>query len=77
MEDLTEYFMQILKQSGSVDMAEADFRQSLIDNPDLRRQYKDYCQETDTSEKRGFRDFCEEYVSESNTVWQHLSDYDD
>ena len=38
MEDLTEYFMQILKQSGSVDMAEADFRQSLIDNPDLRRQ---------------------------------------
>ena len=65
MEDLTEYFMQILKQSGSVDMAEADFRQSLIDNPDLRRQYKDYCQETGTSEKRGFRDFCEEYGSES------------
>lgn len=77
MEDLTEYFLQILRQSGSVDLAEADFKQSLVDDPELRRTYKEYCRELGTSEKHGFRDFCEEYISESNSVWQHLSDYDE
>lgn len=77
MEDLTEYFLNILRQTGSVDMAEADFKQSLIDDPELRQQYKEYCHENGTSEKSGFREFCEKYISESNDVWQNLSDYDE
>ena len=77
MEDLTEYFLNILRQTGSVDMAEADFKQSLIDDPELRQQYKEYCHENGTSEKSGFRAVCEDYISESNDVWQNLSDYDE
>ncbi|MDE6276762.1 MAG: hypothetical protein K2M06_01490 [Muribaculaceae bacterium] len=77
MNELTDYFLDLLHQSGSIEMAEADFRQALVDDPELRRKYKEYCHETGTSEKHGFRDFCEEYVTESNDVWQHLNDYDE
>ena len=77
MENLTEYFKELLRQTGSIDMAEADFRQAMVDDPELKHQYKEYCHEIGTSEKHGFRDFCEEFVDESNDVWQNLNDYDE
>lgn len=77
MEELKDLFQDILNQSGSMDMAESDFRQRMVDDPELRKKYKEYCHEIGTSEKNGFREFCEEYISESNSVWQNLSDYDE
>ncbi|MDE6437529.1 MAG: hypothetical protein K2K69_08495, partial [Muribaculaceae bacterium] len=76
MEDLIEFFITILKQSDSVDIAEAEFKRQLVDDAELRRQYREYCRENGTSEKRGFLDFCEEYVENQDSIWESLSDYD-
>ncbi|MDE6310829.1 MAG: hypothetical protein K2L96_03325 [Muribaculaceae bacterium] len=77
MDELKEYFKELLRQAGSIDMAEADFRQAMVDDPELKHRYKEYCHEIGTSEKHGFRDFCEEYEDERNDVWQNLNDYDE
>ncbi len=76
MEDLTDYFIDIIRQNSSIDMAEAEFKRALVDDPDLRRRYKEYCREVGSSEKNGFLDFCEEYMQEQDNVWNALSDMD-
>ena len=45
MDDITDFFISIIRESHSADMAEATFRQALVDDPELRRSYKQYCRE--------------------------------
>lgn len=76
MENITDLFLTIIHQSHSSDMAEAEFRRMLVDDPALRRQYREYCREEGCSERRGFLDFCENYFENQNDVWNSLSDFD-
>ena len=76
-EDITDYFISIITQMPSIDMAEAEFKRALADDEELRRSYREWCHEQSSTEKRGFLDFCEEYVADQNDVWNSLSDYDD
>jgi len=77
MEDITDFFISIIRESHSADMAEATFRQALVDDPDLRRQYREYCREQGNSERRGFLDFCHEYMDGQDERWDSLSDFDE
>lgn len=77
MEDLTYYFETLINQNRSVDIAEAEFKRQLADDEELRRSYKEWCAENGTSEKRGFLDFCEDYLENQNSIWQSLNDYDE
>lgn len=76
-DNLTDLFISIIKQTPSIDMAEAEFKRSLADDEDLRRRYRNWCREEGTTEKHGFIDFCEEYVDGLNEVWDNLTDYND
>ena len=45
---------------------------------ELHRQYREWCQETGSSERMGFIDFCEEYLSERDEAWDSLNnDFDE
>lgn len=76
-QDITDFFVNIIQQTPSIDMAEAEFKHNIADDDELRKQYRDWCHEQGTTEKRGFLDFCEEYVDGQNEVWDSLTDYDD
>lgn len=76
-ENLTDYFISIIQQTPSIDIAESEFKRTLADDDDLRKQYREWCREQGTTEKRGFLDFCEEYVDGLNEVWNNLTDYND
>lgn len=76
MEHITDYFIHIIRQSPSIEMAEAEFRQALVDDAELRRSYREYCREEGNSEKNAFLDFCYEYMEQQDNVWESLSDYD-
>lgn len=76
MEEITEIFLAIIDQSPSVDIAEAEFKRRLVDEPELRRLYREYCQEEGVSERRGFLDFCEAYIDGQNEMWNSLDDFD-
>ncbi|MDE6439222.1 MAG: hypothetical protein K2L62_06185 [Muribaculaceae bacterium] len=76
-EDITELFIKVLREAGSVDMAEAEFKKMTGEDDDLHRRYRDWCMETGNTERRGFIDYCEEYLSEQDSVWENLSDFDE
>ncbi|MGM9851289.1 MAG: hypothetical protein ACI306_04015 [Muribaculaceae bacterium] len=77
MEDLTDYFISVIKQSGSIDIAESEFKRAISDDDDLRAKYREWCHQVGSSEKRGFLDFCDEYLASQDSVWDTLSDYDE
>lgn len=76
-QDLTAYFISLLEQSRSVDIAEAEFKRAIADDDELHEQYRQWCHEVGNSEKNGFVDFCDEYLADRNEVWESLSDYND
>ena len=76
MEDIEDFFISIIKQSHSADLAEAEYKRALIDDEEVRRRYKEYCREVASTERDGFMDFCEEYMAGQDEVWDALSDYD-
>lgn len=78
MIDITEVFTQYLEQYDSVDIAESEFKKQMHEDPELRTSYRTWCHEVGSSEKRGFMDFCEEYLDNKNDIWDSLSsDYDE
>lgn len=77
MNDITDIFIEILNQAGSVDVAESEFKMMIGEDDELHKRYRDWCHEVGNSERRGFVDFCEEYLSDRDSVWDNLSDYDE
>lgn len=78
MESITDFFDLLLKEYGSSDIAEAEFKKRLHEEPELKAAYKEWCQEVGSSEKRGFMDYCEEYFDSQDNIWDNLKDeYDD
>lgn len=74
--DITDIFNEYLAQYKSVDIAESAFKRDLGEDPDLKAAYSEWCQEVGSSEKKGFADYCEEYLERENEVWDSLNDYD-
>lgn len=77
MEELEKYFQELLNQNHSIDIAEAEFKKAIAEDHDLHRLYSEWCHEVGSSERNGFRDFCEEYCNSLNEVWENLTDYDE
>ena len=77
MEDITVFFTQLIEQSKSLDIAEAEFKRLLAGDADLQHEYSEWCQAVGSSERRGFRDLGEEYMESQDNIWNHLTDYDE
>lgn len=77
MEDITVFFIQLIEQSKSIDIAEAEFKRILASDPDLQEEYTEWCSDTGVTERYGFRDFCEEYKENQDDIWDQLRDYDE
>lgn len=69
-------FEELLKQFKSVDLAHAELRRLMADDPDLRREYSEWCDEQGYAERYGFTEFAAEYIAEQNSIWDSLTDYD-
>lgn len=75
--DITEYFDRLIEQTGSVDIAEAEFKRAIADDSELHALYRNWCRENGSSERRGFLDYCDEYLDSQHSKWDSLTDYDD
>ncbi len=74
MENITELFEQILHHNRAVDLAEAEFKRMIADDDELHNMYREWCDETGHTERRGFLDFAEEFIANQNLVWDTLTD---
>jgi len=76
--DIRDYFDALLKQYGSVDIADDEFKKQIHEDKNLREKYKHYCHEVGSTEKNGFLDYCEEFLDSQDTIWDNLKDaYED
>lgn len=75
--DITDLFLELIRQTGSIDMAEAEFKKRIGDDEDLHQSYREWCHEVGSSERRGFMDFCDEYLDSQDSIWDALdNDFD-
>lgn len=77
MENIEDYFQDLLQQHGSIDIADSEFKKIIADDPQLHAQYSEWCHQVGSSERNGFRDFCEEYCDNLDSIWENLTDYDE
>lgn len=77
MNELSEFFIELLQQHRSIDIAESEFRRMMDDDDELRADYKEWCEEHDYAEKYGFKEFSEEYLDSQDSIWESLNDYDE
>lgn len=75
--EITDIFIKLLEECGSTDVAEAEFKRRLADDPELKENYNEWCHIHGYSFRHGFLDFCDEYLDHKNSVWDSLTDYDD
>ncbi|MDE7411112.1 MAG: hypothetical protein K2M94_03645 [Paramuribaculum sp.] len=77
LEEIEDIFQHFLTQYDSVDIAEFEFKKAIHEDADLKEMYKNWCHMQGSSEKNGFRDFCQDYIESRNDVWNTLKDYDE
>ncbi len=77
MDDIEEYFRQVIAQHHSIDIADSEFKKRVAEDPELKREYSEWCHIVGSTERQGFRDFCEEYMESQDSVWETLTDYDE
>lgn len=77
MNNLSEYIKDLLVQHRSINIAESEFRRMMADDPELRKEYKEWCDECGYTEKHGFKEFSEEYIESQDSIWESLNDYDE
>ena len=76
-EDMTELFEQIIAQTGQMDVANAEFVRMINEDRALLLRYREWCRANGTTERRGFRDFCEEYLDSQSEIFDALYDPDE
>lgn len=77
MDDITRFFRQLIEQSKSFDIAEAEFKRLIAEDDELKAEYSEWCNAVGSSERNGFRDFCDEYMASQDNIWDALTDYDE
>jgi hypothetical protein len=76
MSDITEVFLQVIDLSGSVDIADAEFKRMIHEDPELHDEYREWCDAVGSSEKNGFLDYCDEYLDNQHSIYETLTDDD-
>ena len=77
MENIEEFFQDLIIQHKSVDIAEAEFKKLVAEDPGLREIYREWCHSVGNSERNGFRDFLPGNISNpQESIWDSLNDYD-
>lgn len=75
--DIVRFFTDLIEQSGSYDIARAEFRRIMADDDDLHEQYREWCDENGYSEHNGFDEFIDQRIDSHDSVWNALNDYDE
>lgn len=75
--DIVSYMVQLLEDSRTIDVADAEFRRIMADDPLMRDAYREWCLENGYNPRTGFRDYAEEYLENRESVWDSLNDYDE
>ncbi|MBD5211328.1 MAG: hypothetical protein HDS69_05225 [Bacteroidales bacterium] len=75
--DIETFITDLIRQSGSYDIARAEFTRILADDPELTMQYKEWCEENGYTERTGFDELADSLRDSDDSVWDTLNDFDE
>lgn len=75
--DIETFITDLIDQSGSYDIARAEFNRILADDSELLAQYREWCEDNGYAERNGFDEFVEQLRDSNDSVWDSLNDYDE
>lgn len=67
MYDIPGIFDSLLEQFDVIDMADSEFGRMCVDDPELRKAYRDWCRENGLSPRTGFLSYAEESNNRNNS----------
>lgn len=76
MNDITDFFISLIEQCRSIDLARAEFERMMVDDTELRDAYREWCAREGHRPRSGFDEFCESYLADQSEIWDSLNDYD-
>ena len=75
--DITTIINDLLREFGSIDIAESEFYRRMDDDPKLKMEFKEWCDENSYRERTAFLEYCHESLSRHDEIFDSLSDYDE
>lgn len=76
-QDITDFFLSLIEQTGSYDIAEIEFKRQLSDDETLRSDYIEWCDSMGYTERNGFNRFCQTHREMRDDRWDSINEYDD
>lgn len=77
MIDISVTIHDMLSQFGSIDIAESEFKRQINEDDNLKTAFKEWCEEMGYKERDAFRNYCEEYLQDNDSIFDTLSDYNE
>lgn len=74
MNTFEDFLDGIIRQYDSLDISEHEFRKLLQEDPELREEYKVWCEENGFRERTGFTEYFYNYVDNMHGRMQVLDD---
>ncbi|MGM9802347.1 MAG: hypothetical protein ACI309_08615 [Candidatus Limisoma sp.] len=75
--DITTIINDFLHEFGSIDIAESEFYRRMDDDPEMKQDFKEWCDENGYRERTAFAEYCNESLSRHDEIFDSLSDYDE
>lgn len=73
-DNLTEFFENLIEQTGSYDIAQSEFEKIADEDTELKESYIQWCDDNGFSPRNGFKNFCEQYHDERNSAMDSLNE---
>lgn len=75
--DIETFITDLIDQSGSYDIARAEFNRILADDAELQAEYHQWCEDNGYAERSGFDEYVDRIRDDNDSVWDTLNDYDE
>ncbi len=77
MYDIPTLIHDLLLQFGSVDIAESEFKRMVNEDDELKNEFKRWCEEFGYKERNAFRNYCQDYIQDHESIFDTLSEYNE
>ena len=74
MNDISDILRALLDQYSRLDEVDREFVNMMDNDPQLREDYKQWCDEYGYEVKTGYQDFLDEMLSNRDEFWESMSE---
>lgn len=74
MNDISEILRTLLDQYSRLSEVDHEFVNMMNNDPQLREDYKQWCEEYGYDTKTGYQDFLDEQMQDRDEFWEALSE---